>query len=182
MLSPPDPDSRIGNLLGDFVHGSISGFPPRVAAGIRMHRAVDAFTDSHPSVGSSRRLLSGRFRHHSRIIVDVLYDHLLIDNWDQYESRPLDEFAEEIYALLKQRRETVSGPLRDAIPHMVRNRWLTRNRDLQGVEHSLRFLSERMRRPVRMEEATREFVDHEQEFREDFDRFFPEVRAFAGSS
>jgi len=182
MLSPADPDSRIGNLLGDFVHGSISGFAPMVAKGIRMHRAVDAFTDSHSMVAKSRKLLATRFRHHSRIIVDVLYDHLLIDQWNLYREEPLDAFAEEIYALLKSRRKTLSGPLWEAIPHMVRNRWLTRNRDLQGVEHSLRFLSSRLKWPVRMEGATREFVEHEAKFREQFDRFFPDVLAFARPS
>jgi len=147
-----------------------------------MHRAIDAFTDSHPCVTKSRGLLAGRFRHHSRIIVDVLYDHVLIDQWKLYETRPLDDFAEEIYALLRARRETLSGPLHEAIPHLVRNRWLTRNRNLQGVEHSLRFLSSQMKRPIRMEAATREFVDHEAEFREHFDQFFPEVVVFARRS
>lgn len=150
-----------------------------MAEGIRLHRAIDAFTDSHQSVGKSRRLLAGRFRHHSRIIVDVLYDHLLIDQWALYEARPLDEFAEEIYTLLRARRETLSGPLHEAIPHLIRNRWLTRNRDLQGVERTLRFLSTRMKRPTSMEGATHEFVIHEAEFREHFDQFFPEVISFA---
>lgn len=182
MLSPPDPDSRIGNLMGDFVHGPVIGFPANVASGIRLHRAVDAFTDSHSMVARSRRLVAGRFRHHSRIIVDILYDHLLIDNWHLYETRPLDEFAEEIYGLLRERRESLSGPLHEAIPHLIRNRWLTRNRDLQGVERTLRFLSTRMKRPIRMEGAVREFVDHEGEFRHHFNRFFPAVVAFAQRS
>lgn len=150
-----------------------------MARGIRLHRAIDAFTDSHQSVGKSRRLLAGRFRHHSRIIVDVLYDHLLIDQWHRYEARPLDEFAEEIYTLLQARRETLAGPLHEAIPHLVRNRWLTRNRDLPGVERTLRFLSTRMKRPIRMEAATQEFAGHELEFREHFDHFFPDVILFA---
>ncbi len=63
LLLAADADaSRAGNLLGDFTRGSIDElakiYPAEVIRGIRMHRAVDRFTDSHPIFKECRILLS----------------------------------------------------------------------------------------------------------------------------
>ena len=48
-LSDDSPECIVGNLLGDFVKGRPEGrFPPGVVRGIRLHRAIDGFTDGHP--------------------------------------------------------------------------------------------------------------------------------------
>src|SRR3954452_7349199 len=58
LLAEQTAESLIGNLAGDFVKGRIGeDVPPKIAEGIRHHRRVDAFTDSHPSVAAFRRVL-----------------------------------------------------------------------------------------------------------------------------
>ncbi len=50
--------SLLGNLLGDFVKGDPSAqFSPEIARGIRLHRLVDAYTDSHPVMQQAQSLL-----------------------------------------------------------------------------------------------------------------------------
>jgi acyl carrier protein phosphodiesterase len=49
FLSPPNADFRLGNLLADIVKGrDLDGMPPDFLAGARSHKAIDAFTGSHP--------------------------------------------------------------------------------------------------------------------------------------
>jgi acyl carrier protein phosphodiesterase len=50
-LGGQEPDALLGSLYGDFVKGPLRGqWPAKVEAGIRLHRRIDAFTDSHAQV------------------------------------------------------------------------------------------------------------------------------------
>ncbi|MGL4552092.1 MAG: ACP phosphodiesterase, partial [Gemmataceae bacterium] len=54
LLSPPDPEVRLGNLLADLVKGRDRhpmGEPFR--RGIALHQRIDRFTDAHPVVHRS---------------------------------------------------------------------------------------------------------------------------------
>ncbi|MGA2151478.1 MAG: DUF479 domain-containing protein, partial [Geobacteraceae bacterium] len=43
-LSGDDPELLVGNLLGDFVKGRLSGnFPDGIERGIELHRRIDSF-------------------------------------------------------------------------------------------------------------------------------------------
>ena len=52
FLAYPDPELMAGGYLGDFVKGTLkdADFSPGVTLGIKLHRAIDAFTDSHSTV------------------------------------------------------------------------------------------------------------------------------------
>ena len=58
-LAEDNPESLIGNLLGDFVKGSISdAYSLEIRKGIALHRKVDLFTDSHTTVRASLNRIS----------------------------------------------------------------------------------------------------------------------------
>lgn len=77
-LAGYEDDWIAGALLGDFAKGRLENLPfvPGVVEGIRLHRAIDSFTDQHPVVRRSRSRLRSR-RLVSGIIVDLAYDHFL---------------------------------------------------------------------------------------------------------
>lgn len=51
-LGGQKPQQLLGSLYGDFVKGTLSGnFSAQTAEAIRLHRRIDAFTDSHPLNG-----------------------------------------------------------------------------------------------------------------------------------
>ena len=50
-LADDSPESIIGNLLGDFLKGQgTEGYSDEIKKGIRLHKSVDTYTDSHPIV------------------------------------------------------------------------------------------------------------------------------------
>ena len=62
----------LGNIAGDFVKGPLHDeFEPLIRAGIREHRRIDEFTDTHPAVASFRRVLIPDYGHYSRAIADA---------------------------------------------------------------------------------------------------------------
>ncbi|MEA2329190.1 MAG: acyl carrier protein phosphodiesterase, partial [Thermoanaerobaculia bacterium] len=85
LLAEQTAESLIGNLAGDFVKGRIGDDVTRgIADGIRHHRRVDAFTDSHPDVAAMRRILVPEHGHYSRVIVDIFIDHFLACSFSDY--------------------------------------------------------------------------------------------------
>lgn len=58
-LSPGGDLVRVGNFMADAVKGrDLSAYPDELAHGIRLHRAIDQFTDAHPEVRAFRRHFS----------------------------------------------------------------------------------------------------------------------------
>ena len=81
-LAGESDDSRLGNILGDFVKGNAAGrYPPAILRGIMMHRKVDRFADHHPQSRSARQLISPARRRFAGVIVDICYDHFLSVHW-----------------------------------------------------------------------------------------------------
>ena len=62
MLAPAGDAARMGTLLGDFVRGAdLTAWPAEVEQAIRLHRRIDAFTDTHPTVLAAKRELPAVF-------------------------------------------------------------------------------------------------------------------------
>jgi acyl carrier protein phosphodiesterase len=50
-LTRHDKELTVGNFIADFVRGSAKNlFDSKINEGIRIHRSIDSFTDSHPVV------------------------------------------------------------------------------------------------------------------------------------
>ena len=78
-LSGKNVPLAVGNLIADRVKGNtLDGFPPVIQKGILLHRKIDHFTDHHENFKACVQLLFPVYRHYSRVIVDMYFDHLEI--------------------------------------------------------------------------------------------------------
>src|SRR5690606_40140603 len=81
-LSFDDNEITIGNFIADIIRGNkYTHLPSRIQKGIILHRAIDTFTDAHPTVRKSTKRLHENYGHYSGVIVDICYDHFLAKNW-----------------------------------------------------------------------------------------------------
>ena len=95
------PEIMVGNFIADMVKGnSLLGYPSTIGKGIRIHRNIDKFTDSHPIVQLSAKALTPELSEIRGVIVDMFYDHLLAVDWHTYSPIPLASFAEKAYKTL----------------------------------------------------------------------------------
>jgi acyl carrier protein phosphodiesterase len=106
LLAGDDDELRLGNLLGDFVKGRVDrfahrGLTERLRIGIHMHRTIDAFSDCHPAVHRSKRILAPAYGRLSGVIVDVFCDHVLARRWPEHHPRPLSVYAQDVYRTLR---------------------------------------------------------------------------------
>jgi len=180
FLAGTTAESLIGNLAGDFVKGRIGDdFPPGIAEGIRQHRAIDAFTDSHPTVASFRRVLIPEQGHYARVISDVFFDHFLAVDFERWAGEPLPSFLSRTYALIDQHVDQLPGRLAFVYPRM--REWLPSYATVAGIHTALTNLSFRLSRRPHLETATRHLVDSRDELQRRFDAFFPDVVALSST-
>src|ERR1043165_4082575 len=70
LLSAPDAEIRLGNVLADFVKGrDRRTMSPAFLEGVRQHEAIDVFTDTHQVVSRSKARIKN-YRHTTGILVD----------------------------------------------------------------------------------------------------------------
>jgi acyl carrier protein phosphodiesterase len=184
FLAADSAESLIGNLAGDFVKGRISDtLPAGIAEGIRNHRRVDAFTDSHPSVAAFRRVLIPEHGHYARVIADVFFDHFLAVDFTRYAPESLDAFLTRVYATIDPHIGALPGSLRVVYPRMRDEGWLTSYRSSEGIGMALFGISRRLSRRPDLAPAVHFLTDPDTraELGRLFHEFFPDVIALRES-
>ena len=153
-LSGPDKDLRFGNFIADGIRGKeIHNFPKNVQAGIQLHRAIDSFTDQHPTFRAHCKLLSPDHGHYGRVIMDVVYDHLLAQHWNDFHDQPLAEFAQDFYRETELRKETIPQKMQRLFQLMQEQDWLVEYSRVEGLERILFHMSKRTSFPSNFPKA-----------------------------
>jgi len=176
LLAEDTPGSMVGSLAPDFLRGCSYRAPNNaVLAGMDRHYATDRFTDAHPVVARSKRRISHVHGRYSGVIMDVLYDHFLSNNWSLYCHEPLTEFVSRVYSILNTHLEWCPPRLQEVLPYMQRQNWLLSYGSQEGIALTLERMSSRVGRGIRLETAVEQMVLHSAALDEDFRAFFPEV-------
>lgn len=183
FLSPDDIQFQLGNLLADVVRGEeLRAQTATFQRGARQHKLIDAFTDAHPCVQTSRERLHDTHRRFSGVLVDVFYDHLLASNWNRYSAQPLPEFTQAFYRAATPLIPTLTGDARLMVERIIHHDLLTAYAHTQGLHESLQRLSARLaarwQRTFRLEDSLTELQRQRAGFEADFVTFFPELQAY----
>lgn len=183
VLAGPGPADRLGAMLGDFVKGTLpAGLPPAVASGVELHRRIDSFSDAHPAFRTSRARVSPLRRRYAGIMVDMFYDHFLAVHWKSYRSEPLEDFSAGVYALLSAHFDLLPSRLKQILPLMRDQDWMSSYRSVDVIGVALNRMAERrLTRPNPLAGGAVELEAGYREFERDFLAFFPDAQAFAGA-
>lgn len=174
FLSDGTPESLIGNLLGDFIKGSIENiYPEQISKGIYLHRKIDSYTDYQPIFRSSKRLISLDRRRFSGIMIDVFYDHFLAKNWYNYSTTRLKDFTNHVYQVLQENQNRLPERLKNILPNMITNDWLASYKEISGINRAINGLSRRIKRTNNLSGGVEELFFNYQQLQADFSAFFP---------
>lgn len=170
-------------LLGNFIADSIKGkkyleYPEGIRNGIILHRAIDFYTDTHPTVRKSISRLFDTYGHYSGVIVDILYDHFLAANWQDYSKIPLEIFVAHFYDLLQENYQILPKNIKQFLPYMIKDNWLVSYATVRGISRILYQMNERTKKRSKMNFAVIELEEHYEEFEAEFSSFFEELRLF----
>lgn len=182
LLAGNDDDLRLGSLMGDFVRGQPDpALPAQVAAGIRLHRAVDSYTDSHPQVRAAREHLPPPFRRYAGILLDMWFDHCLARGFARWSEQPLPAYSAALRALLHERDTLLPPDLRRFRGYMDAHDLPAGYADPGEIGQALHGLSRRLSRTNPLAEALPLLQRLEAPLQAHFEVFFPELRTFAGN-
>ncbi|MCC2617097.1 ACP phosphodiesterase [Aestuariibacter halophilus] len=171
----------VGNFLGDFVKGSqLDAFPVEIQHGIRLHRAIDSFTDRHPQVRNTMGGFKPPLRRVAGIVLDVYFDHLLLRHWQTFSERSPEHLVEQFYRQLANFDWPVTkrfGHVRDSL---LQHRWLLNYQQRDGVEQALTSIQRRLGdRIIFARQAMRLLNEQHQDIEAGFLAFYPELMTYA---
>lgn len=181
-LAEPTEESLVGNFLGDFVKGTpqslVDQFPEGVIRGIVQHRAIDVFTDAHPTFASARAILAPSRRRFAGIIVDIFYDHFLSISWPA-EGPNRIAFISHCYDILSTRTDLIPNDIQPVIARMIDQDWLGCYANIDGISLTLRRIATRSPKVAPIVTGTDDLTKHWNEFTSLFETFFPDLIRFS---
>jgi acyl carrier protein phosphodiesterase len=184
LSGPADAPTYAGILLGQFIADSVPGkqlenYPPAVQAGIRLHRAIDAYTDQHPVVRrSTQRLREAGYGKYAGVISDMFLDHFLARNFAEFSTETLAGFTRRVYAVLQAHEAEMPPRVQQFFPHLVQHNWLLGYAETEGIRRALSGLSRRALPGSGMETAVRELERNYAAYEADFRAFFLDLQAY----
>jgi len=178
-LSNRDPDLLAGNFLGDFVKGDPAhprhGLTPGEITGIRLHRAIDSFTDTHPDVAAVRDMLYPRCHKYAGPAVDIFFDHFLAANFTNLTGQSLPEFIRFFYETLQQNDTHFPESARRMLSAMVQYDWVPHYATIAGIDRSLKGVSRRTAFPSGLDTAVEDLERYYNEIGGHFMQYWPQL-------
>jgi acyl carrier protein phosphodiesterase len=178
-LSGNDREVQLGNFIADSVKGKqLERYETGIQKGIRMHRAIDYFTDTHPLVKKGGARLFPTFRHYHLVLMDMFYDHFLAKNWHRFADNSLEDFAQDFYRFLERRTDDL--PLRNqkSLPYLVEENWLVKYAEIDGLTYILKQMTHRIQYKVELWKGVDFLEAFYTEYEDEFYAFFDDLQQY----
>lgn len=180
FLSFHQPEILVGNMISDFVKGKKKdNYPELVQKGIMLHRAIDAFTDTHEVTRNAKQFFSPYYRLYAGAFVDVVYDHFLANDQNEFNPDQLNGFSQETYSLLNRSDIQFPEPFALMLHYMQKQNWLYNYRYKWGIQNSFGGLVRRAAYLTDSAPAFAVFELHYEELQQCYTAFFPELKKMA---
>ena len=180
-LSFNQPGMVVGNIISDHIKGKKQyDYPLPIQKGIRLHRAIDTFTDSHEAVRQAKQYLKPAVGLYSGAFIDIAFDHFLaLDTGCFPSTDALAVFAESTYQILDNHWEWLPETFKKILPYMKQNNWLYNYQFRWGIEKSFANIARRAVYLSSAEECFRLWEDNFDAIHQSYKTFFPELKAYS---
>ncbi len=182
FLSGDNSEIIVGNMLEDYITGNIENvrnkhLSARLKLGIKLHRIIDTFTDSHLNVKNCKTIFYQRFGKYSPIIVDVLFDHFLIKNWHVFTSEKFLHFRQRMYEALQTNVEIQPEAMKIMTQSMIFHDWLKNYSEIWGLERAFEGLNKKINKEnLDLRLSIIEFQANYEYLEEQFLMFFKDLK------
>lgn len=175
-LSGDDDQLMIGNFMGDFVKGRLTGsFPPGIEQGLVLHRRIDSYASRSDLFQQSRRRLDPCYGHYRGVLVDLFYDHFLAAFWNSWSAEPLAGYIARTGAVISANKELLPERLQSLLPYIF-SELLPSYAEVEGIGLALARMSRRIRRDNPLAGGEAELLRHYGDLQADFNAFLPLIR------
>lgn len=169
----------MGNIISDFVKGKKKfEYPGGIQKGIALHREIDRFTDSHEATKEAKEIFRPQYRLYSGPFVDILYDHFLAIDENEFPGNSLYDFSQQVYSSLTAYRQWFPERFSFMFLYMKKDNWLFNYRIPLEIKKSFAGLAHRAAYLEESDIAFKLFQDHYQLLQQCYRHFWPEVKSF----
>lgn len=176
FLSFANEDLLVGNFMADFIRNKeVEKLSPQVKSGIDLHRMIDSFTDNHELVREGTKRLRLQHGKYAPVVIDILYDFILANNWELYNTQTLESFSIQSYEILLKRIDDLPDELARQLPLMIEDDFLLKYRSDAGLKRALLSMDRRAKFPSNFIVASLQLRTEYDLFNNEFNRFFPEL-------
>ena len=173
----------VGNLISDFVKGKQQFlFPEKIKQGIDLHRAIDAFTDTHDATKAAKEFFRPAYRLYSAAFVDVVYDHFLANDPLHFTPTSLHDFSQSTYRHLNDFHSHLPLRFAEMFPYMQSQNWLYYYHTTEGTIKSFGGVVRRAAYLSDSQPAAEVFHKYYNELQTCYNAFFPELYEFVKKS
>jgi acyl carrier protein phosphodiesterase len=178
-LAWPDGGLVAGGLEGDYFKGPLPGtLSPALEPGVKLHRAIDAYTDEHAIVQQLRRDLPPQLRRYAGILIDLSFDHYLSRNWSHFSALSLRDFSDRVYRTLIAHDAHLSEGARRMAARLVEHDVLNLYLERETVLASAARLGQRFKRHNPFLDLDRELTPARELLEVAFLDFYPQLQLF----
>ncbi len=179
-LSFNKPDILAGNMISDYIKGKKQfDYPAAIQKGIRLHRDIDNYTDTHAATQELKSFFRPQYRLYSGAFADVVYDHFLANDVNEFTTEAvLRKFADSTYRMLEPYSEWFPPPFKIMFPYMKQYDWLYNYRYTQAIEKSFEGLVKRAAYLTESKIAFELFNEFYAEMQVCYDAFFPDLKKY----
>jgi len=173
-----EPATMAGNLISDFIKGKKQyDYPDEIQKGIRLHRAIDAFTDAHPAVAEAKQVFRPHYRLYAGAFVDVSFDYFIANDTKLFHTEDdLAQFAQTAYANLNQYAGWIPEIARGYFERMQQQNWLYHYRTVWGIQKSFGGIVYRSAYLTDSATAGMLFEEHISSLRDAYEKFIPDLQ------
>lgn len=181
LLSFNEKDILAGNMISDYVKGKAKyTYPAGIQNGIQLHRLIDEFTDTHPVTAEAKNYFRPRYRLYSGAFVDVVYDHFLSIDANQFTAYGnLHDFSQAAYQLMDKNVLLFPTRFQKMYGYMKSQNWLYNYQFKEGIQKSFKGLVYRAVYLNESDIAFEIFNEHYAELQNCYREFFPSLLQFA---
>ena len=172
-------EQLVGNMIADFVKNrDVARLPESIQKGIKLHRAIDTFTDAHLLIHEAKAPFRPLVRLYSGAFVDVAFDYFLANDTTENSQREWQEHSQRVYAVLRRYEEFLPEVFKKVLDKMQQDDWLYNYRNEWGIEYSFRNVVNKAQFLDKTINVFPAFLANKDFLREKYEIFFPEIKSF----
>lgn len=177
------PEILVGNMISDYIKGKKQyDYPLPVQKGIKLHRLIDNYTDTHAATQELKAFFRPQYRLYSGAFADVVYDHFLANDKNEFVSEEeLKQFSTATYVELENHMELFPLPFQKMFPYMREHDWLYNYRHRWAIEKSFGGLVRRAAYLTESEIAFDIFNTHYEALQVCYNNFFPDLKKYTAN-
>lgn len=164
----------VGQFLEDVIRNSERfSFPEKIQQGIKLHREIDTFTDSHPVISEAKKIFSPLVRLYAGAFVDVAFDYFVANSFQDDE---LFAHSQRVYAVLWKNEKWLPENFIIMLKKMEEDNWLYNYKEDWGIDFSMRNVLNKAKYLEKDIPVFDAFLTHKPELQKCFNTFFPELK------